>query len=250
MGFGLGSRRISPSTRTARLLPALAVLALGLSSVAAQAGSALSRFADEDLARGFLSTVFGSELSSAGGHIVKKFDGPIRFEVVNRSVLDNSHDVTRFIRKLPRMVGGIDARLAAPGEQANFKVVVVDPGSYVQQVRAEGVFGGFQPVQGRCGVKVSFTRGAIRQATAVVVAGDAFQRCVVEEILQGLGPINDDPRLAHSVFNDRSRHRKLMPFDRAIVAMLYDPRVEHGMTKAEAMALMPDLIARARQVVR
>lgn len=229
------------------------LLGLGIATVvagAAQAGSPLSRYDDVDLAHGFLGTVFGSELASAGRGIVKKFDGPVRFEIVNRAVVDHSREVAGFVRQLPRKIAGLDARLAAPGEQANFRVVVVDPGAYVQEARAEGLGGLFKPVHGFCNVQITFSKGAIRQATAVIVANERFARCLVEEILQGLGPINDDSRLTHSVFNDRSGHSRLTAFDRAIVTMLYDPRVAHGMSQREAMAILPDLIARARQLIR
>lgn len=228
----------------------LALVASAALAGPAEAGSPLSRYQDVDLAHGFLGTVFGSEMSSAGRGIVKKFDGPVRFEVVNRAVVDHSRDVAGFVGQLPRKIAGLDARLAVPGEQANFRVVVVDPGAYVQEARAQGLGGLFKPVHGLCNVRITFSDGAIRQATAVIVANERFARCLVEEILQGLGPINDDERLVHSVFNDRSGHSRLTAFDRAIVTMLYDPRLSHGMTKTEAMAILPDLIARARQVVR
>ena len=55
-----------------------------------------------------------------------------------------------------------------------------------------------------------------------------FRRCMVEEVLQGLGPVNDDRTLSQSVFNDRSPHSTFTSFDRHLVNMLYDPRVAPG----------------------
>jgi hypothetical protein len=66
---------------------------------------------------------------------------------------------------------------------------------------------------------------------------------MVEEVLQGLGPVNDNRSLDESVFNDRSRHSSFTSFDRHILNMLYDPRVEPGMTKMEVSRVLPEVAA-------
>lgn len=234
---------------------ALAGFFVGVVALAAMPATAapLKGFSDQDLALGFYATVFGLEHGSAGAGMVKKFESPVRFEIASHSLIDRERDVADFIRQLPRTIRGLDARLAKGNEEANFKVIVVDRDSYVQRARLDAFSNAFARVPGNCMVKVDFTATGIRRATAVIVSDDGetlFRRCMVEEILQGLGPMNDDTRLRHSVFNDRSPHVRFMPFDRAIVTMLYDPRVRHGATKAELTALMPALIATARKTVR
>lgn len=245
----------APNGRHARrFVTTLAALAcaLGLWAGAASA-SPLSGISDRELARGFMATVFGTEAGTAGRGIVKKFDGPVRFEIVNASRIDRRKAVQSFLRTLPKMIGGVDARLAATHEAPNFRIVIVDRENYVSQARLDAFGGSRAKVPGECMARIEFTRGVIRRATAVIVSdeGEAkFRRCMVEEILQGLGPVNDDSSLVHSCFNDRSRHARLMPFDRAIVAMLYDPDLAPG-TKAAAMKEhLPALIARARRIVR
>lgn len=236
-----------------RVVPLALTLLLALAPVSAMAKSALSGISDAELARGFLSTVFGTEARGSGSGIVKKFRGPVRFEVVNASAKDRRKTVESFIRSLPKMIGGLDARLAGTNEAPNFKVVIVDRENYVTQARADAFGNAFAHVPGECMAKIEFSGGAIKRATAVIVSdeGEAqFRRCMVEEILQGLGPVNDDSSLAASCFNDRSRHARLMPLDRGIVAMLYDPRLAAGTTKAQAKAMLPDLIERARRAVR
>lgn len=227
-------------------------LVLGLicaaASLPARAGD-VAGFSDGQLIDGFHKTVFGLEYGPAGyARMVKKFSGPVRLRVINMSAVDRRGEVKRFVARLPALVPGLDIA-AVDGEQANFTVYVVDRANYAATVRS-GVLGSHGgAVPGQCVVRIEPGARGIRRSTAVIVSdeGDAlFRRCMVEEILQGLGPINDDASLIHSVFNDRSRHCRFMPFDRAIVAMLYDRRVRYGMGRGEVDALLPAVVADLR----
>lgn len=239
-------------SRTGRIaLTAATILSL---AAPAGAGSALSGFSDQDLAHGFFSTVFGLEHGGgASARMVKKFNGPVRFQIVDGASRSRERDIRNFVRGLPRMVRGLDARMASTNETPNFLVYVVDRKSYVTQARASAFDNPFADVPGRCMVKVEFGGKGIKRAAAVIVSDDGeqlFKRCMVEEILQGLGPMNDDRSLGASVFNDYTDHARFMPFDRAIVSMLYDPRLKHGMSKTEAAAVLPEVLATVRRQVR
>ncbi|MBH0238206.1 DUF2927 domain-containing protein [Methylobrevis albus] len=233
------------------------LLALGVmvATVPVAAAGGLKSIADAELAAGFARTVFGLEHGGGNwrGKVVKKFAGPVRFSVEDHSSIGRHAAVTGFIRTLPKLVAGVDARLAAPGEAANFRVVIVDRKNYVKQVRAD-VWGGHgRAVPGQCLAAMDFDRSSITRTTVFIVSDDGealFRRCMVEEILQGLGPLNDHSSLVHSMFNDRSPFTRITAFDRAIVSMLYDPRVRHGMTMADVQPIMGDLIAAARKRVR
>jgi hypothetical protein len=238
-------------TSVAAGIAAVLIALTGVTSTSA--ASKLKPYSDDALARGFMATVFGLEHGSTGAGIVKKWHGPIRFRVENASATGKTAPVERFIASLPKRIPGIDARMARRGEKANYVVHVVDRAGYAERVRTIGYGGTHGRVPGRCMVKVDFGRRGIDRSDAFIVAdeGEAlFQRCMVEEILQGLGPMNDDASLADSVFNDTSRHTKFTAFDRAVVTMLYDDRVRHGMSASEVKAIMPDLVARARKTVR
>lgn len=229
-------------------------LAAGMIGVGpAQAGSALKGYSDDALAKGFYATVFGLEHGSRGANIVKRYHRQIRFRVENESAIASTRRVEKFIASLPAKLPGVDARLAGPGERANFVVHIVNRQDYVARVRTIAYGGTHGSVPGSCMVKVDYGRSGIDRSDAFIVGDEGdqlFKRCMIEEILQGLGPMNDNPALSDSVFNDRSKHARLMDFDRALVAMLYDPRVRHGMSKADVDTVMPDIIASARKSVR
>ncbi|BBE72660.1 DUF2927 domain-containing protein [Oharaeibacter diazotrophicus] len=254
--MAFSSRDLVRRLRVGLTALAVAVVALApLAPATAEAGQRRSgAYSDAQLIDGFRRTVFGVEYgSSRYGAIVKKYAGPVSFRIVNKASIDRTKAITSFVRSLPGLVRGLETRVVGEGARADFTVVVVDREAYVETVRADvlGSHAGAAP--GSCIAKVDVGRSGITSSVAVVVSdeGEAmFRRCMTEEILQGLGPMNDDSSLMASVFNDRTTHAKFMPFDRAILSMLYDPRIRHGMSKSEATAILPEVLADVRRRIR
>ena len=58
--------------------------------------------------------------------------------------------------------------------------------------------------------------------------------CYHEEIAQGLGLANDSPTARPSIFNDDEEFALLTSHDELLLRMLYDPRMQPGMTPAQA----------------
>jgi hypothetical protein len=208
-------------------------------------------FSEAALIDGFERTVFGAEYASRGRQalVVKKFVGAVRVHIEDRSQVRRGGEVEAFVRSLPDLVRGLAIDVVADAAEANYRIFVLDRADYRRVVSRE-VYrrpsSSFAP--GQCLVRVASTAGEITGSDAVIVADEGellFRRCMVEEILQGLGPVNDDATLAESVFNDSSPHRRFTLFDRHILNMLYHPLIRPGMTLAEARAVLP---AVAREV--
>jgi hypothetical protein len=206
-------------------------------------------FSDAELIDGFNRTVFGSEYQSFGwqSYLVKKFTGPVHVFVDDRSAEQRGGEIAAFLRSLPGLIAGLDIGLVGNAEDANYRIFLVDRADYREVVSSE-VYGrpssSFAP--GKCLVRVVSTGAGISRSDAVIVADEGeflFNRCMVEEILQGLGPVNDDRSLAESVFNDVSSHSTFTSFDRHILNMLYHPLVQPGMTKLEAQRVLPGVAA-------
>ena len=230
---------------TKRLAPFCLVVAL-LVLVPATPGHA---FTDAELIDGFDRTVFGSEYRSYGwqSRLVKKFTEPVRLFVDDRSAARRGGEVEEFVRTLPGLIAGLEVSIVDSPATANYRVFVIDRAAYRQVVSRE-IYGrpssSFAP--GKCLVRVVSTSFGITRSDAVIVADEGdflFHRCVVEEILQGFGPVNDDASLDESVFNDRSRHSSFTSFDRHILNMLYHPLIQPGMTKLEAERVLPRVVA-------
>jgi hypothetical protein len=69
------------------------------------------------------------------------------------------------------------------------------------------------------------------------------QSCVHEEMAQGLGLGNDDPRARPSIFNDDDEFALLTSHDEMLLKILYDPRLKPGMSVEQAR---PVVMERAR----
>lgn len=207
------------------------VMLIGL--FAALSLSPASALDDEEVKRGFNLTVFGSELSPLGfqANYVHKFRDEVKFRIHNLSSKNRTRDVARFINTLEREIAGLKVRIVSEGERANFNVYVVNRANYIDTVREKIERNRNARVPGKCLVKSRFSRAGMIQSDAVIVSdeGEAlFKRCLIEEILQGLGPLNENTSLSKSVFNDTSKHTRFTNFDRLILNMLYDERVKNG----------------------
>jgi hypothetical protein len=133
--------------------------------------------------------------------------------------------------------------------QANFVVYIVDRKDYESVVRDKVYRRATASTPGKCLVRSVFSRSGISRSDAVIVAdeGEAlFDRCKAEEILQGLGPLNEHPSLRESMFNDRTRHTQFTRFDRLILNMLYDRRIRNGATLEEVQKILPDVLRTAK----
>lgn len=217
---------------------AILLVAAGLASAAAPAGATTS----EQLSRAFFRVVFGLEYD--GQHVdaqrVKKYVRPVRFHVTDLSSTQRAAEVERFLHALPHMIRNFRATVVRQSSLANFRVLLVDRADFQavveRQMQADAVAMG-----ARCLVGVTTDDGKITTSTAVIIADDdyLFRRCMVEEVLQGLGPMNDDSALAESVFNDTSKHADFTPFDQALLNMLYHPAIRPGMTGTQVQRALP-----------
>ncbi|ORE94489.1 hypothetical protein ATO13_10456 [Stappia sp. 22II-S9-Z10] len=193
----------------------------------------------------FFKTVFGLEY---GGHTdafrVKRFVDEVRFYVDDRSGLGREIEARTFLNRLPRRISGLKAVVTERRSRANFRVILVRQDNFGDVVSTE-LKADALAMNAQCLVGVTTVNGKIQHSTAVIVADDdfLFQRCLVEEVLQGLGPMNDDDSLTESVFNDQSRHATFTKFDQALMNILYHPAIKPGMTGVEAHQTLPFVFA-------
>ena len=225
------------------------VLALVVAGLPARAAS------NDELLRGFNLTVFGAEFAPFGiqSRYIRKFNGPVRFNIINLAKRDRTAAVAQFIRSLNGSIYGLKTSTTRNPAGANFNVYVVDQADYVKVAREQVYKRSTARIPGKCLVRSVFSRNGIIRSDAVVVSdgGEAlFKRCMIEEILQGLGPLNEHPSLKESMFNDRSRHTSFTRFDRIILNMLYDRRIRNGASIGSVQEILPAVLADAKRRVR
>lgn len=70
--------------------------------------------------------------------------------------------------------------------------------------------------------------------------------CIHEELAQGMGLANDSPGARPSIFNDDDEFALLTDHDEKLLKMLYDPRLEPGMSADQARGIVRQI---ARELV-
>ena len=228
---------------------ALLALLLGLAGPAIAA-----QLSTEALVEGFAKIAFGAEIPGlfGGGRYIKKFVGPVAFFVENHAARDRTREVRAFVAGLPRQISGLETGFAKSAGEARFVVHVVDAADY-QRVGRRIFRNPFRRVPGSCIVRADYGRDGIRRADALILSDDgepAFRRCLVEEVLQGLGILDDDDGVADSVFNDSSTTTRFGRYDRIMLNMLYDPRLTPGMSLEAARPVLPIVAEAVRRRVR
>lgn len=216
--------------------------------------SCASAFSDRTIIHGFNKTVFGSEFASGSqSRYIRKFHGPVSFYIHNRARKNRRRAAKRFILSLNRSVRGLKTRVTSNPDRANFHLYIVDRKDYDDTVRHTVYRRSHTTVRGRCMVRSIFTRFGIKRSDAVIVSDEGnrlFRRCLIEEILQGLGPLNEDTSLTGSMFNDLSHHTHFTRFDRTILNMLYDKRLRSGDSQKSVQSLLPKVLRDAKRRVR
>ncbi len=74
------------------------------------------------------------------------------------------------------------------------------------------------------------------------VGGVMRRACLHEEIVQIIGLANDHPEVRPSIFNDDGEFALLTKHDEHLLRILYDPRLEPGMTAEEAMPIVRRIV--------
>ncbi len=93
-------------------------------------------------------------------------------------------------------------------------------------------------------VKSSAEGEIMRSVSFVIVdkGDDVFLDCAYHELLHAFGLSNHDQRNPWTTLNQKRMVGYLTVYDRALLTLLYDPRLTPGMTATQARALLPRVI--------
>ena len=264
--------RPSPGRGVSRILVSGIVAGLGLAlaaltsiPVAAEAPQISARralerktFTDAQITDGFFKIAFGAEFHIAGRvDRIRKYAGPVRVYVDSQAKPDRRDQVAEVVADIRSRIKHLDIAMAQERESANVVVTLVrdrDLGKTIRTLygrdRARQIQRSLEP-QCLSGFRKDPEFRIIRSDVLLVVdSGDfIFYDCVYEELLQALGPINDDPTVPWSMFNDKIRMGFFDVYDQYLLNILYDPRVQAGMTRQQVRALLPQILPDVRAFV-
>jgi len=260
---------IAAKARRLLMVPALVIAAfaaLGSVSVHAEDPQIASRraaertdFTNDEIRDGFFKIAFGAELQldKPAGR-VRKFDEPVRIFVESASGPDRRGELAHVVADIRARINHLDIAVTNDRREANFVVRLVSERKLKATIRA--LYGNDKARQIQNALNPECLSGIgkderfrIRRAEVIlpVDAGDfTFYDCAYEEMLQALGAINDDATVPWTMFNDDVQMGFFDVYDQYLLNILYDPRINAGMTRDEVDAVLPDILSSARAWVR
>jgi hypothetical protein len=212
-------------------------------------------FTDEEIVDGFFKIVLGAEYHVAGRvDGVRKYEQPVRVYVDSRAKPDRRKQVAAVVADIRAKVKHLDIAVVEDRASANFFVTLVRDRdlnrtlvAFYGRQRARQIQQSLEP-QCLSGFRKDDTLRIVRSDVILVVdAGDfIFYDCAYEELLQALGPINDDDSIPWTMFNDDVQMGFFGVYDQYILNLLYHPRVKPGMTAPQIRAMLPTILPEVR----
>jgi len=216
------------------------------------------KFTDAQIADGFFKIAFGAELAVAGRvDRIRKYDAPVRVFVENRAKPDRRRQVADTVADIAARIEHIDIAMTDDARAANVSVTLVRNRNLAPTVRA--FYGRDRARQIERSLDPQCLSGFRKDEqyrivhSDVILVADAgdfiFFDCAYEELLQALGPINDDSSVPWSMFNDEVSKGFFDIYDQYLLNILYDPRIRPGMTRHEVRSLLPEVLPSVRAFV-
>ncbi|HEX4553988.1 MAG TPA: DUF2927 domain-containing protein [Xanthobacteraceae bacterium] len=226
--------------------------------ISARRAAESKTFTDAQIVEGFFKVTFGAEFHTAGRiDRIRKFDGPIRVYVDNRARPDRSQQLNQVIDDIRSHVDKLDIALTGDRQAANVVITLIRDRDLGRTIT--GLFGrehsrkiqsALEP-QCLAGFQKDDSYRIIRSEVVLVVdVGDfIFYDCAYEEILQALGPINDDESVPWTMFNDDVQMGFFDLYDQYLLNLLYHARIRPGMTRDEARVVVAEILPDVRAFV-
>ena len=210
-----------------------------------------TQFTSEELIRGFLALAFGSDLNiGAKSKGVRRFDRDIRARVASGGSVDRKAAMERIVLEYAAKVPNLRLRMATGNEPADITVHLIDEKQFAGAI--ETAFGRATArefvarTDPQCMTSVrSDSDGEIETSLSFVIVDqgdDVFLDCAYHELLHAFGLSNHDDKNPWTSLNQERLVGYLPVYDRALLSLLYDPRIEPGLTRAELRALLPKVI--------
>jgi hypothetical protein len=212
-------------------------------------------FSDAEIIDGLFKVTFGAEFHIAGGvDRIRKYDGPVRVYVDNKAKPDRSPQVAAVVADIRNRIRDLDIAMVARRDEAQIVVSLVHDRDLAHAIRtlygidrARRIQRSLEP-QCLSGFRKDENSRILHSDVLIVAdAGEfVFYDCIYEELLQSLGPINDDTTVPWSMFNDEVQMGFFDLYDQYLLNILYDRRIRPGMTRKEVEALLPEVLPQVR----
>jgi hypothetical protein len=225
-------------------------------NIASRRNSERTSFTDTEIIDGFFKIAFDAELQ-LGKRVgrIRKFDEPVRIFVLNQGDPKRSAEIATIVDDIRARVDHLDVAMTDDLQAANVLVMLVRKHDLNRTIRS--AYGRERARQIQRSLNPECLSGfgkdpqyRIRHAEVILPADASdfvFYDCAYEELLQAMGPINDDPSVPWTMFNDDVRMGFFDVYDQYLLNILYDPRIRPGMTKEEVGKVLPEVLPSVRE---
>jgi len=209
-----------------------------------------TQFSAAELSRGFLALAFGSDLRiGARPTGIRRFDHPITAHVTGGGAVDRRAAMSRVIGDYARAVPGLHLNETS-AEATDIELRLIDEKDFQSALQA--AFGAriartfVSRTDPQCMTSVKSTAdGKIVHSISFIIVDkgdDVLLDCAYHELLHALGLSNHDQHNPWTTLNQKRMVGYLSVYDRALLTMLYDPRISPGMTVRQARSVLPEII--------
>ena len=225
------------------------------SEVSARRIAERTNFTNDEIIDGFVKLAFRPELQfDRQIERLRKFDEPVRVFVDDHGQADRAAVIRAVVADIGAHVAHLDIATVEDRRVANVVVMLVPERAFQRTIRAR--YGRARAKEIAHSLNPQCLSGIakdpqyrIRRAE-VLLPGDVdefrFYDCAYEELLQALGPINDDASVPWTMFNDNVQMGFFDLYDQYLLNILYDPRVRPGMTKEDFGRVASDVLSTVR----
>jgi hypothetical protein len=226
--------------------------------IAARRAAERKTFSDAEILDGFGKVMFGAEFTPTGRvDRIRKYEGPVRVHIDSRAKPNRRKEVAAVVADIADRVRHLDIAVTDRRAEANFTVTLVRDRDLARTIRA--VYGSARARSIQRSLDPQCLSGFRKgedfriERSDVILVVDAgtfiFYDCAYEEILQALGPINDDDTVPWTMFNDDAQFGFFGVYDQYLLNILYHPRIRAGMTRDEVRAVIPQVLPEVRAFV-
>ena len=210
-----------------------------------------TRFSADEIARGFLALAFGSDLHLGAPTVgVRRFDHPIHARVLGGGSVDRKARMERILEEYARKVPNLHLTIVQDTDTADMEVRLINEKDFASALRA--AFGAnvaqdfIKRTDPQCMTSVtSGSTGAIERAISFVIVDkgeDVFLDCAYHEPLHAFGLSNHDQRNRWTTLNQNRMVGYLTVYDRALLTLLYDPRITPAMSRKQVRTVLRPVI--------
>jgi hypothetical protein len=201
--------------------------------------------------RGFLALSFGSDqLVGAAPRGIRRFDRPIRPAVIVGGSVDRAAEMRHVFSDFAAQVPSLRLSTIDDAAAADVEVRQIDESGIAPAL--EAAFGAriarafINRTNPQCVTSVkSSPDGRILHSISFVIVdkgNKVFFDCAYHELLHAFGLSNHDQRNPWTTLNQRRMVGYLSVYDRALLTVLYDPRLTPGMTLSQSRRRLPTVI--------